>query len=183
MLRVRASSSIISDFLRNEQGSVPGKMTWNPALGELRGCPQDVRSRVEPHKAPCNRERDALFAPGLTSRPCTKKKRSIVGSNNARARIPGRRLPHQRSMTAREHELHGRAFKGLPHQNPICVNNRCPPRWREWHNGQSSARSTAGTGAAMMCFLRRAPSSQSPKAKFSNMGKAVNREQILRILP
>src|SRR5258705_12570593 len=96
-------------------------MTWNPAPGELRGRPQDVRSRVEPHQGvPAIEKKDALFAPGHDFRGHVKKKRSVVGSRQLFAReILGRRLRICDRMTTREHELHGFGPSGcVPHQNP-----------------------------------------------------------------
>jgi hypothetical protein len=104
-------------------------MTRNPAPGELRGCPQDVRSRVEPHQGvPAIEKKDALFAPGLAFRSHVQKKRSIVGSKQRFAReIPGRRLRISDRMTAREHELHGFGpSRCLPPSEPILVNKSLP---------------------------------------------------------
>lgn len=104
-------------------------MTRNPAPGELRGCPQDVRSRVEPHQGvPAIEKKDALFAPGLAFRGHVQKKRSIVCSKQRFAReIPGRRLRISDRMTAREHELHGFGpSRCLPPSEPILVNKSLP---------------------------------------------------------
>ena len=104
-------------------------MTRNPAPGELRGCPQDVRSRVEPHQGvPAIEKKDALFAPGLVFGGHVEKKRSIVGSKQRFAReIPGRRLRISDRMTAREHELHGFGpSRCLPPSEPILVNKSLP---------------------------------------------------------
>lgn len=104
-------------------------MTGNPAPGELRGCPQDVRSRVEPYQGvPAIEKKDALFAPGLVFRGHVQKKRSIVCSKQRFAReIPGRRLRISDRMTAREHELHGFGpSRCLPPSEPILVNKSLP---------------------------------------------------------
>src|SRR5258705_9529405 len=104
-------------------------MTWNPAPGELRGRPQDVRSRVEPHQGvPAIEKKDALFAPGLVFRGHVQKKRSIVCSKQRFAReIPGQRLRISDRMTAREHELHGFGpSRCLPPSEPILVNKSLP---------------------------------------------------------
>ena len=110
-------------------------MTRNPAPGELRGCPQDVRSRVEPYQGvPAIEKKDALFTPGLAFRGHVQKKRSIVCSKQRFAReIPGRRLRISDRMTAREHELHGFGpSRCLPPSEPILVNKSLPRRWPEW---------------------------------------------------
>src|SRR5712664_1372084 len=95
-------------FLRCERGNFFGKIDRDLALGELPGCPSNVRRRVEPHQGiPAIEKKDALLTLGPAFRSHVQKERSVVGSKQRFAReVSGQRLCISDRMTAREHELH-----------------------------------------------------------------------------